>query len=154
MDMCYQTAQRIGDVLEIQHADISPDGIAFRQEKTDKPLLITMTPEIEATIKEAKALHKVMCKWLFHPKGKNTPYSYGAIRDSFTRARDAAKVKDVKIHDIRAKSLTDAKKVGIDAQKLAGHTNPAMTDRYIRRREIDVVSGPSLSAVLESVRKA
>ncbi|WHI52411.1 hypothetical protein P3339_06415 [Microbulbifer sp. MLAF003] len=36
MDMCYLTAQRISDVLSIQHSDIGKDGIKFQQEKTGK----------------------------------------------------------------------------------------------------------------------
>ena len=37
-------------------------------------------------------------------------------------------------HDIRAKALTDAKKMGMDAQSLAGHKNAAMTEQYIKQR--------------------
>jgi integrase len=37
--------------------------------------------------------------------------------------------------DIRAKAATDAKKGGQDYQKLLGHANPAMSERYIKRRE-------------------
>ena len=38
-------------------------------------------------------------------------------------------------HDIRAKALTDAKRLGLDAQSLAGHATAAMTEHYIRQRE-------------------
>jgi len=41
---------------------------------------------------------------------------------------------------MRAKALTDAKRQGLDAQKLAGHASAAMTEHYIKAREIDVVS--------------
>lgn len=149
MDMCYFTAQRIGDVLSLKHSQISPQGITFTQQKTGKRLLVGMTPDIEATIRDAKALRKVMCQWLFHPKGKSTPYQYAAIRDSFNRARDASGVAHATLHDIRAKSLTDAEAAGMDAQKLAGHTSAAMTARYIRLRKTDVVSGPGLRNLLE-----
>lgn len=150
MDMCYLTAQRISDVLAIQHSDISPQGIAFRQGKTGKRLLVEMGPELERIVKEAKAIHKVMCRFLFHPRGKQTQYSYRAIRDAYDRARAKAKVADTTIHDIRAKAITDAKKAGIDPQKLAGHANPAMTERYIRLRETDSVSGPNLRQLLDN----
>src|SRR3954449_9223015 len=33
-------------------------------------------------------------------------------------------------HDIRAKALTDAKRLGLDAQALAGHTSSATTAHY------------------------
>lgn len=149
MDMCYFTAQRIGDVLALKHSQISPQGITFTQQKTEKRILVSMTPDIETTIRDAKALRKVMCQYLFHPKGKSTPYQYHAIRDSFRRAREAAGVAHATLHDIRAKSLTDAEAAGMDAQKLAGHTNAAMTARYIRLRKTDVVSGPGLRNLIE-----
>ncbi len=145
MDMCYLTAQRISDVLAIEHSHITVDCIQFRQQKTDKPLEIEMSPELEQLIKDAKGLHKIMCKYLFHPRGKQTKYGYAAIRDAFDRAKAAAGVAGVTLHDIRAKSITDAKAAGIDPQKLAGHASPAMTERYIRMREIDRVSGPSIA---------
>lgn len=42
-------------------------------------------------------------------------------------------------HDIRAKALTDAKRLGMDAQSLAGHATAAMTEHYIKQREFKVV---------------
>lgn len=46
----------------------------------------------------------------------------------------------VHLHDIRAKALTDAKQKGLDAQALAGHASPAMTDHYIKQREFKRVT--------------
>jgi integrase len=61
----------------------------------------------------------------------------------FRRCLEAAKVDDFHFHDIRAKALTDAKRSGIDAQSLAGHTTETMTAKYIKRREVDQVVGMS-----------
>ncbi|MDZ4097665.1 MAG: hypothetical protein U1E13_03070 [Methylophilaceae bacterium] len=44
-------------------------------------------------------------------------------------------------HDIRAKALTDAKRMGLDAQSLAGHSSAAMTEHYIKQREFKIVKG-------------
>ena len=38
-------------------------------------------------------------------------------------------------HNIRAKALTDAKRLGLDAQALAGHTSSVTTDHYIKMKE-------------------
>ena len=48
---------------------------------------------------------------------------------------------DITFHDIRAKSLTDAKeKGGLDyAQALGGHLNQSMTERYIKAKSIDKI---------------
>ncbi|WHI52410.1 tyrosine-type recombinase/integrase [Microbulbifer sp. MLAF003] len=109
-----------------------------------------MEPELQRIIAEAKQLHKVMCLYLFHPHGKRTPFSYRGIRDAYERARVKSEVEDTTIHDIRAKSLTDARRACIDAQVMAGHVSPAMTERYIRLRETDNVADPSLRQLLDN----
>lgn len=151
MDMCYLTAQRIGDVLNIKHADISSEGIRFQQQKakggqSGTRLLIASDRELEKLVSEARALHKVdrLSHYLFHPKGKAGKYSYRAIRDSFNRARMKAGVENATIHDLRAKSITDAEREGLDTQALAGHKSAAMTERYIRLRKTAVVRGPKI----------
>jgi len=144
LDVCYLTAQRIGDVLQIRHEHVRPEGIYFEPQKTgrQKKLLVEMTPELARTINEAKALHKVMCPWLFHPRGKRTPYSYAAIKDNFNRACSAASVEGATIHDVRAKSLTDVDDAGGDATSLAAHSTRATTLRYLRNKQTRVVAGP------------
>jgi len=77
------------------------------------------------------------------------PPSYGVTKDHWNEACAAAGVQDAHIHDLRAKSLTDAKRQGKDAQQLAGHVSSAMTDRYIRLREVPVVDGPTFNRKLK-----
>lgn len=120
---------------------------AFDQEKTGAKLLVRWTPELRDAIERANALNgNVLGQTLFRTRshGKSTP-SYGTTRDRWREAVEAAGVEDAHIHDLRAKSLTNAKRQGKDAQMLAGHTSPAMTDRYIRLREVPVVDGPTFS---------
>lgn len=151
MDMCYLTGQRIGDVLNIQHSDITPEGIRFQQQKSKGKqagtrLTIAPDPELDNLVSDAKALHKVerLSRYLFHPKGKASKCSYRGVRDAFDRARALAGIEDVTIHDIRAKAITDALREGLDPQALAGHKSPAMTERYIRLRKTTVVQGPKI----------
>jgi integrase len=42
-------------------------------------------------------------------------------------------------HDIRARSLDDARAGGFDLQALAGHRNPNTTRRYLRDRQVKKV---------------
>ena len=58
----------------------------------------------------------------------------------WSKATKLAKVENAHFHDILAKAATDAKKLGMDYQKLLGHTNKAMSDRYIRLREVDEIA--------------
>jgi hypothetical protein len=53
----------------------------------------------------------------------------------------------VRLNDQRAKSATDAKRQGKNPRALLGHSSEAMTERYIREREIAEVEGPILTKV-------
>ncbi|WP_462382206.1 tyrosine-type recombinase/integrase [Pseudomonas sp. Marseille-QA0892] len=144
-EMCYLTGQRVGDVLAIRLADITEEGIAFKQQKTGARLIVGMTPDIQEVIDRTKALpRKVRGLTLFCTRGGGRQTSYSTVKDAFAEARKAAGIEDVRIHDLRAKSLTDAKKQGKDAQKLAGHTDARMTARYIRDRQIDIAQAPDM----------
>jgi integrase len=148
MDIAYITAQRIGDVLAIRLSDVTPEGIYFKQQKTGKRLLVN-APDLPEAVRRAKRLHSnVRGLTLFHGRG-GKPLSYYGVRSAFERACKAAEVKDATLHDIRAKSLTDAKRQGKNATTLAGHSTEAMTNRYIRGRDYDLAEGPSIGQLAE-----
>lgn len=154
MELCYLTGQRISDVLSLRNDQISKEGISFVQQKTGAKLLVKMTPDLKAAIADARKSHPQKIgpagsyATLLYTRG-GKPYSYGTIKDAFNRAKDAAGVPDVTLHDLRAKSLTDANREGHDAQKLGGHTDRKMTERYIRQREVPVAEGPKAVKVKE-----
>ncbi len=151
--MAYLTAQRINDVLNIKLADISDEGIAFKQQKTDKRLIVAMTADVKDIIARAKALPRsARGLTLFTTKRTCKPVIYETVKQQFKKASERAGVKDATLHDLRAKSITDAKKQGHDPQKLAGHSDPRMTERYIRLREIDVAQGPALAKIATDER--
>lgn len=145
MALQYLTGQRIGDVLRIRRADITDDGITFQQQKTGARLLVRMTPELRQSIDRAKAVdgENVRGLTLFHIRGR-VP-SYTGVRDLFERARQKSGVQDARLNDTRAKALTDADLQGKNAQKLGGHTTPAMTQRYIRHRQTVLADSPSFN---------
>jgi integrase len=141
VDLCYLTAQRIGDVLALTERQLTADGIEIDQEKTGKRLLIRWSPDLQGAVQRARALRRNPSVYLFaQPNG--TPWSYSAVRQSWNRAVLRAKVADAHLHDLRAKSLTDARKQGIDPRLLAGHRTEATTARYLRDKDRDVVDGP------------
>lgn len=143
MDVLYFTAQRVGDVLQIKVADCAEDGIRFRQQKTDAWLTVEWSPELRDAIARARGLHgNVLSPYLFRPRGKGKPYTYAAALSAWQRACKLAGVSDATIHDLRARSLTIAKRQGLDAVALAGHSDAKQTDRYIRRHESVLVRGP------------
>lgn len=140
MKVQFLTGQRISDVLSIKISHITEDGIEFTQQKTNKKLLVKTNLDLRKVICETMKIRR-QGEYLF--QGKNGKLSYGTVRDAFNRAKLIAGVKDVTLHDIRARSLTHAKRQGQDATILAGHSQPSMTDRYIRIRATDIATGPT-----------
>jgi integrase len=149
MQIGVATALRISDILEIEVTDITPEGIMCEPNKTmrshpGKTLLIKMSPTMEEVV--ARRLPDCAA-YLFerHDGKRRVPYSYKIFGRMFARTvTKALSTKLIKesftFHDIRAKALTDASRMGMNAQLLAGHSNPMMTARYIKRREIEVVA--------------
>lgn len=142
VDLLYLTGQRVSDVLAIRLGDLTPEGIRFRQGKTGAKLLVAWTPELRAVVERAKGLGgNIRALTLFYTRRGGVP-AYSTVRDQWQAACAAAGIEDAHIHDLRAKSLTDAKRQGLNPTALAGHTSSAMTERYIRARETPVVQGP------------
>lgn len=140
MDLAYITGQRIGDVMGIRYADIDDTGVFIRQQKTGNRVLISMTPDLEATIAQARAIHRsVKGLTLFH-KNDGTPLAYTTIYGHWKRACAAAKVENAHFHDIRAASATDAKSYGLDSKTLLGHTTDSSHNRYLRSKEVPVAT--------------
>jgi integrase len=145
MDIAYATGQRIGDVLAIKMTDISKHGIAFTQGKTGKKLRVN-SPMIEAAVKAAKRLHpKNVIPTLLLGQRNGKIRAYSGVHGLFDRAAAKAGVHDARLHDIRAKAITDAKRQYLDPQALAGHSTEAQTATYIRDKEIQEVIGPVLN---------
>lgn len=143
IDLLYLTGQRVGDILTLRRSDLTDAGIVFVQQKTGARLIIEWTPELRAAVEAAKGLHtNLKAMTLFHTRRGGSP-AYGTVRDQWRRACERVGVADANIHDLRARSITDAEDQGLDPQALAGHSDPKMTKRYIRQRKIPLVKGPT-----------
>jgi len=80
---------------------------------------------------------------LFHLKSGRA-MSYQTAYNAYDKARKAAGVLNATIHDLRAKSLTDANDEGKNAQKLGGHKSASTTAIYLRGRKPVEASAPTL----------
>lgn len=147
MDLCYLTGQRINDVLKIKRADVTEKGIYVEQQKGrgSVRLFIAWNSDLRAAVDLALSMHTTTMASFYLLAGyrPGKPPAYPTIWQQYKKARIAAGVTDVVIHDMRAKSGTEAEEQGIDPQKLLGHTNPEMTKRYLRAKKIPIVHGPS-----------
>ena len=145
IDLLYLTGQRVTDVLGIRLADLTPEGIAFKQRKTGAKLLVAWTPDLRDAVERAKGLgENIRHLSLFYTRMGGIP-AYRTVRDEWDAACRKAGIEDAHMHDLRAKSLTHARRQGLDATALAGHASRAMTERYIRQRETPVVVGPTFA---------
>ncbi|MCA8319453.1 tyrosine-type recombinase/integrase [Burkholderia cepacia] len=162
IDLAYQTAQRIGDLLALNWQNVSDEGISFHPSKTVNSsgvrLLIEMTPDLRETLDRARggkitAIGPVICT---HAGGRFTYIgAYSGWKRACQRARSAYE-KDCEargiapnpqyligmdFHDLRAKALTDLKRQrgAAAAQSLAGHTTESMTAHYTKSREVERV---------------
>lgn len=145
MDLLYLTGQRVNDVLKLRRDAITDDGVYFKQQKTGKKLLVQWTPELRETVERAKALTKdIPTLTLFSGRYRKAP-DYGSVKRQWDEARKAANVADAQMRDVRAMSLTEAEEQGLNPTALAGHASPAMTARYLRRKRVTKVDGPTMA---------
>lgn len=153
IDLLYLTASRVVDLLNLRLADITAEGLVFREEKTGKRRTVGWSADLKAAVEAARAIRgRVQGMTLLHGRWGGR-VDYRSLHEQWTRACAAAGVTDAHIHDIRAKSATDAEAQGLDPTRLLNHSSPAMTARYLRLRRAPVVKGPSFGHPIDSSAK-
>jgi integrase len=135
----YVTGARISDVLSIKVADWTADGLLLRQKKTGKLQLFRRTPIIEQVIDQARRIPRPVRGLYLLCTLKGQPYKYSTLLSWWERATTKAGVVNAHFHDIRGKAATDGKRDGIDYQALLGHSTKAMSDRYIKIQDAQIV---------------
>lgn len=153
MDLCIRTGQRINDVLGIRRADLTAEGLRFKQQKTGAKGTILWTSELRAVVERAKSLHgNLTALTLLHDR-RGKPLKYMAVYGQWRTARRAAGIPDARIHDLRAMAATWAKKQGMNPTALLFHASPSQTTRYLRDKEEPVMEGPSFDDQIGHVQK-
>jgi integrase len=135
------TGMRQGDALRVRLADLDDEGFTYWNSKGKKQQGLQWSPELTATVEDAKRLWRRFGReWLFEsrPRGKHAkrgigPYTPSGLRALWRVARTKAGLKDVRLHDLRAKAGSD---MGSDseAQALLGHSDGKVTRRHYRRK--------------------
>lgn len=86
------------------------------------------------------------------------PITYTAVRLAFLKAATGARLRDVRLHDLRRTFMTRAAESGISShtlRDLLGHKTAMMADRYVRRTNIPVVNATEqVSGALAEVLNA
>lgn len=141
IELAYLTALRKSDLLKIRLADITPEGLVVRIQKTQEPILFEACPELDAIVAEARGLRRKVGSLYLFANGKGQPYTPSGFDSIFQRVAKKAGVSGVAMHGIRSLRLTEAARAhGKEyAQALAGHRSITMTEKYIREQGTPVV---------------
>ncbi len=137
IDLAYLTSMRRGDIMKLRLDQCTEEGLLVAQEKTGARVLYTWTPALRAVVSKARGLRRRIGSLSLFASQDGTPYTVSGWNSAWRRLLAKSEVDDCHFHDIRAKSLTDASKIGGRdyAQALAGHADGSMTEVYIRDRE-------------------
>lgn len=140
MDLAYLTGARITDILKIKFSDLQDDGLYIEQQKTGKRQLFEWSKDLREVIARAKKIPRPV-KNLTHLLCTRTgkAYCYSSFYQVWEIAVRNAKFEDVHFHDIRGNAATEAKKQGQDYQAILGHASRAMSEKYIKAREIEKI---------------
>lgn len=141
------TGLRQRDLLLLTMSQLQDDGIHVTPSKTakttGKALIYEWTPELRATVEQAKAVRPAISPYLFCNKfgacyvdiDKGTAGDWNNIWQKFmTRVLAETEVKErFTEHDLRAKVGSDAETLE-RAKQLLAHSDSKLTERVYRRR--------------------
>lgn len=148
----YLSALRKQDLINLKLSAVRDDGIHVPIQKTQKTighLILERSPEMNQILDELKGLRRRVVGLHVFSTRHGKPYDYSTVMRNYKKAAEAAGVKDVTLHDIRRKRITDIeKRHGLQlAQRLAAHTDPRTTMDYVVDYEVRV----SLPSIRQSV---
>lgn len=146
MDIAYATSLRKSDILSIRLSEppqdspdrvfLRDDGLYARQSKTRTKQIFEMTPVLAELIEKAKSLRRRKHSDYLFCNRKGKPYTTSGFDTLWKGVLKKSKVENFHFHDIRGKAATDAEELGLDPQRLLGHKTRAMTDRYLKQRQV------------------
>jgi integrase len=149
MDIAYLSAQRKGDLLDFNRADLKDGHLPVEQNKTGKRLRISVEGQLAEVVERINGRKVTGIALICNEKGERM--TEFMLRGAFDRARVAAgarhpelaqEIKKFQFRDLRAKAATDKEESqGIAAaQDQLGHTTSTMTAHYVRHRRGKLVT--------------
>ena len=118
IDITLLTALRISDVLSLTIENVKEEGLVVevkKRRRANQVLQFSWTPELRA-----------LCEFLPFDDISET-----AMSKRFLRARRKAGVNNLNCHDVRRYVLQECKRLGLNAQQIAGHSNYKQTANYV-----------------------
>jgi len=127
----YLTGIRQGDILSMRLTAATEDGIAYTDSKTGKDHLIAWSPELRGIWKASKGM-RIGNVPLFLARDGGA-YTSSGFKASWRRVKIRAGLPDIRFHDLRRKSGSDAKD-DAHAQALLGHEDSKVTRKHYRAK--------------------
>lgn len=152
------TGMRRGEILGLEWSDIKmlPNGkqiIHISTSKADKGRTIPCTEELEELLERQKKRKKEFVKsrkWRLDENDERVfPISESTIKRRWKDAKEAAGIKQGRMHDWRATNITYALISGVDPKtltRLTGHKDLQMIDKHYARVVESVVSQAASTA--------
>ncbi|WP_369788520.1 phage integrase Arm DNA-binding domain-containing protein [Rouxiella sp. WC2420] len=146
MLLAVATGQRLGDISRMKFSDIWDDHLHVEQEKTGMKLAIPLSLRCDAldiSLRDIinRCRDMIVSPYILHIHHttgiakRGGKVSAASITSSFSQVRDRSGLKWTEgtpptFHEQRSLSERLYRAQGIDTQKLLGHKNQQMTDRY------------------------
>lgn len=127
----YLTGIRQGDILAMRLTAATADGIDYIDSKTGKRHLIAWSPELRGIWKAAAGMRVGNVPLFLARDG--AAYTSSGFKASWRRVKLRAGLGDIKFHDLRRKSGSDADD-DAHAQALLGHSDAKVTRKHYRAK--------------------
>lgn len=162
VELLLYTGCRLSEVLTLRwdHVDFNAGTILLRKTKAGKPQTVTINAPARQVLSSLK--RDEGCPWVLPGKRKSQkdqwkPLAKDAMEAAWQKIRAAARLNDVRMHDLRHTVGTYAGQSGANAflvRDLLRHANVAMTGRYVNKaddplRALNDVVGERIAASLE-----
>jgi integrase len=135
IDLAVSTGQRRGDLLRLTRAQLSDDGIYFKQSKTGAELLVEWSEDLREIVARAKALKPQIPGEFLIRTQNGRPYSdvgFSAIWQRLMKKHVEAGGERFSFHDLRSVSADGAATLE-EARDRLGHASSETTQRHYRR---------------------
>jgi integrase len=151
LELLVHTGQRRGDVVRMGWQHVSNDEITVRQEKTNKPVVVTMHPELL----EALALvPRTNLTFLMTEKG--APFTAAGFGNWFREQCNAAGLPQCSAHGLRKSHAVRRADSGASAEQImatTGHQSLSEVARYTRGADQRRLARQALELQLRAERE-
>jgi integrase len=140
------TAQRKGDVLRMGWQHVTGDSIAVRQEKTDKPLVIPLHPELKAIL---ATLPRGNLTFLMTER--DAPFTSNGFGNWWRKQCNRAGLRHCSFHGLRKSAATRLANAGCSTDQvkaITGHSSLAEVARYTRAADQQRLARQALNVQL------